>query len=347
MPKRTSHLSFRSIATSAALAIAAANCNATINTVPPQAGEGSIIGFDFIQDDDAKVTTTYEIEGDAFVPGIPTHLAITYTITTDWHMYWPGLNDSGPGPIIKFDLPEGWTIGKPLWPPPHRRYAQPGNILDHIYENAVTVLIPITAPIPSHQPTSDTQSHQHDETASHAIGLSLEWLVCEDVCIAESADHQIQIVLREKDKPAPTWTSAKQTRFDALLATIPKRIDHTSASSPLRAEWDRNNPDILNITVPNARSITFYPYDDGAWPISTLREGHADTDRLAIRFHPFGGPSAPPAPEGTDPSYIRALIRTDFAKGTNNKPTTTHVEIKVPRPGVVLKTTDKSQPSSP
>jgi DsbC/DsbD-like thiol-disulfide interchange protein len=295
--------------------------------------------FDIDDDGDSnKVTTAIEIEGGGFVAGKATDLAITYTIADKWHMYWPGLNDSGPGPIIKFELPDGWSAGEPRWPPPHRRYVQPGNILDHIYERSVTVLIPITAPAKDKQSGSDPGDGPDSKTVSPTIGLSLEWLVCEDVCIAESAEYEIPVVLRAEGEMLPAWTQAKQSRLDALRASVPERIDHTTVSSPVRVVWASDAGEVLNVSVPGARSLTFYPWADGAWPISTLRDGHADGDRLSIRFQPYG-PSAPPAPESTDPSYVRALVRADFGAETP----TMHVEIKIPRPGVVLPLADESR----
>ena len=50
-------------------------------------------------------------ETDAAVPGATLWLALDFVIDDEWHIYWPGHNDSGFAPQWTLSLPEGWTEG--------------------------------------------------------------------------------------------------------------------------------------------------------------------------------------------------------------------------------------------
>lgn len=104
------------------------------------------------------------------VPGQEAWLGVTFEIRPKWHLYWNGLNETGGPPEVALTLPAGFTAGKIVWPAP-MRHVLGGDILDHIYEKRVTLLIPVRVPA-SAEPGSTAR-----------FQAALTWMVCEEVCV--------------------------------------------------------------------------------------------------------------------------------------------------------------------
>ena len=88
----------------------------------------------------AKAEILFEHE--AVSPGMTTRLAIHLDLDPHWHVYWNGRNDTGFPVTPEFDLPPGWSTGEIRWPAP-KRHVSDGAILDHIYEDTATLIVPV------------------------------------------------------------------------------------------------------------------------------------------------------------------------------------------------------------
>ncbi|HHN77110.1 MAG TPA: hypothetical protein ENK11_00345, partial [Phycisphaerales bacterium] len=107
----------------------------------------------------------------ALVPGKTNTIALTFDMDEGWHTYWPGQNDTGLPITFTLDPPDGFEVGEPLWPAPHRHISE-GGILDHVYgPGESTVLIPVRVP-------SDARAGQRV-----VFKADVEWLVCREACI--------------------------------------------------------------------------------------------------------------------------------------------------------------------
>ena len=59
----------------------------------------------------------------------------------EWHGYYANPGDAGQGMDLTLDLPDGWTMGEPIYPVPERLVI--AGLMNHIYEGDYTVLVPI------------------------------------------------------------------------------------------------------------------------------------------------------------------------------------------------------------
>ena len=59
----------------------------------------------------------------------------------EWHGYYANPGDAGQGMDLTLDLPDGWTMGEPIYPVPER--LEIGGLMNHIYEGDYTVLVPV------------------------------------------------------------------------------------------------------------------------------------------------------------------------------------------------------------
>ncbi len=104
-------------------------------------------------------------------------IALELSPNTGWHTYWDNPGDAGLGTRIRWTLPQGVQAGPILWPTP-KAYLE-GDLQTYGYGDTHTLLTRLSIP---------------PETPDNAlISLKARWLVCKDICIPESADHQISV----------------------------------------------------------------------------------------------------------------------------------------------------------
>ncbi len=204
-------------------------------------------------------------------PGASFNLAVHFDLEKNWHLYWRGQNDSGQAPEIKLTLPEGWKSGPVQWPAP-TRHVLPGDILDHVYFNSLTLIIPIE--VPASEPP----------TGAKTVSAELSWVVCDEACVIGNATVSREITLA----PAPAAGSTPSARpelskdakaFDAARARHPKPLPAT-AGAPRVTVADG----AVSISAPGAKKLSFYPSTDSAPASNLIADGEAQGDRLTVRL---------------------------------------------------------------
>jgi len=136
------------------------------------------------------------LEHTSIAPGDTHWLAIRFEIDEHWHLYWDGYNDAGLPPKATWTLPEGFKVGPTQWPVPTRQVLA-GEILNHIYERELVMLVPLTVP----------------ETAKpgekFSVQADLSWLVCEEACIPEAASATVEVTIGEPGAERVPLASSK------------------------------------------------------------------------------------------------------------------------------------------
>ena len=93
---------------------------------------------------DANIAAALYAEG-APTAGETWMLALRFTPkAAEWHGYWANPGDAGQGMRLTLDLPQGWQAGEPQYPVPQRLVI--GSLMNHIFEGAYTVLVPVKVP---------------------------------------------------------------------------------------------------------------------------------------------------------------------------------------------------------
>ncbi|OYQ36038.1 hypothetical protein CHU95_06915 [Niveispirillum lacus] len=126
-----------------------------------------------------NVETFITLETAGVAPGQTVWAALTQNIRPHWHTYWINPGDSGIPTEIKWTLPEGWKADAITWPAPSRFAIGP--LVNFGYADQVHLLVPLTVPATATPGQSVT------------LDAKVDWLVCEDICIPESADLSINI----------------------------------------------------------------------------------------------------------------------------------------------------------
>ncbi len=194
-------------------------------------------------------------EYNALVPGKTSTIALTFDVDEGWHTYWPGQNDTGLPITFTLDPPDGFEVGEPLWPAPHRHISE-GGILDHVYgPGESTVLIPVRVP--------------PDARAGRRVVFKadVEWLVCREACIPGWGTVELSLpVLAPGETPEP---SPDRDRILAARRRLPVPLPKKPRDVAVR--WAGG---VLEIRALHpVREITFSPGEKSRPIRDLLRSG--------------------------------------------------------------------------
>lgn len=203
-------------------------------------------------------------ESKTLTPGKTAWFALHFEIDAHWHLYWNGVNDSGFAPKLNAAFPPGFTVGEMLWPAP-KRLILPGDILDHIYENRVSLLFPVAVP-------ADAKPGTVVE-----FKASPEWLVCHEVCLPGSAELRLSVAVGTPEQANESGPDA--VHFAKARQRIPKALPKEKSPVTLRVADGK-----LLIQASGAMEVAFYPGLEGVAFPSILKEGQRKGEQLVLSF---------------------------------------------------------------
>jgi thiol:disulfide interchange protein len=206
-------------------------------------------------------------------PGGVVHVALHQVIKPGWHTYWRNPGDSGQATTLTWTLPTGWSAGDIIWAPPKKLPLPP--LMDYGYEGDVLLPVAITAP--------------SGATVGQPVALKVhaDYLVCEKVCVPESADLSLTLPVAATATPDPVWSGPIQI----ALSMSPKPAGLKAAVTPGTTLKLSITGDALKGV--NVADAYFFPFDssdiDHAQP-QTIEHG---ADGLTLSLTPglaFKGP---------------------------------------------------------
>jgi DsbC/DsbD-like thiol-disulfide interchange protein len=262
---------WRCAAAAAAIGVISGLCS-DLNTAIAAAA----VGVTMQSDDPAAVTYVQPrliSEHKALIPGQTAMLGVVFNIAEPWHIYWIGQNDTGSAPEFKFKWPKGFEAKPFQWPGPTRHVA-PGDILDHIYEHQVTVLIPVAVP--------------GDAVAGSEVTISadLDWLVCSDVCVPESGSVTLKLPVIKAGSAdfARLARTTDAPLIDAARAALPKPLP---TDGSVKVELDGMT---ATIRAAGAKLLQFMPLRECSPIEDPLKQTEQKGETLTVRL--VAGPQA-------------------------------------------------------
>jgi DsbC/DsbD-like thiol-disulfide interchange protein len=202
-------------------------------------------------------------------PGNTYTLGVTFEIEPEWHLYSNLQNDTGYPISVTLELPEGFEAGVPEWPAPER-HVSPGNILDHVYKEEVTLLIPLRVP-------EDVKTGEWATIRGH-----MEWLACREVCVPGQGDATITLLIAETG--TDLWQAADREPSPDAARRFAEAHDRTPVSlaeDELTWEWAEG---ALVIAAEGADFLGFYPDANSVTPEFLVEDGESGTGRLSLRL---------------------------------------------------------------
>lgn len=199
-------------------------------------------------------------ERSALVAGETNHVGVTITMDPGWYVYWSD-EQNGLPTTLRVQAPEGVEVGRAVFPAP-ARHTMPGGILDYIYRDEVTVILPVRV-----EPSMVGQSV--------TLAINAEWLVCNDVCLP--GGQAMSETFRVVSTSAETRPTADAKHFARTRARLPRPLEQ--ARGVLEFEW---RDGMLEIEAPRGGTLRFFPYADGAEIEDLLGTGESKSGRLAL-----------------------------------------------------------------
>jgi hypothetical protein len=200
--------------------------------------------------------------------GKPGMIGLSFDIADKWHLYWRNAGDTGLPIAWTFTAPAGVKIGAAQWPAPSRKVS-PGEILDYVYEDRVTILFPVVV--------SPSQTGASGEVT---IRADVDWLVCREACVPGS--RSVELVLRVGGEGGPSADAG-------LFAEARVRLALPPAERPAPVFRASLVGGVLRVECEGAERLAFFPHEGGAQPLDPLRECVAEGPVLTARY---GGLSA-------------------------------------------------------
>ncbi len=203
-------------------------------------------------------------DAEELIPGATHRIGVLFEMDPGWHLYGPTRNDSGLPVLLEPSASEGFSLGEPLWPTPHRLLSE-GPVLDHVYEDRVTAILPLAVP-PDARPGESVK-----------LQCRASWLVCGTGCIP--GEGVVEIILPIGRSGVPRASS--DARFiHAAEGRLPMPLAPSASSDWGREDW--------TIRVPGAAALTFYPFETCAPLVDIIGDAVSKTDRLRLRLEPDG-----------------------------------------------------------
>ena len=152
-------------------------------------------------------------------------IGIKFDLNSGWHTYWKNPGDSG-GPLeVKWDLPSNLELGLINWPAPHLIPYPP--LMTYGYDDEVIFPFKVL---------------NYENTGSDSsIEVSIDFLICADVCIPEKA------IIK---------TSLNAIEFDNNLAKI--QSDIPSITLPVEATLNKKTLQIRFSKTSNVTNVYFF-----------------------------------------------------------------------------------------
>jgi thiol:disulfide interchange protein/DsbC/DsbD-like thiol-disulfide interchange protein len=211
----------------------------------------------------------------AIQPGKRFTVGVLLRQAPKWHTYWRYSGDAGLPTTIQWKLPAGWKVGEIQWPIA-RKLVEPGDIHVYGYYDEVLLRQEITPP---------------DELSESEVQLtaSVDWLVCEKICIPGGAELHLQLPI------GGTPAAANEELFSRFERQLPQPWP---ADEVAQATWSREaNQLVLRIS---SRALAAHP---------------------AVEFHPLPPEGAvighPAVSREDDAVVVRIPIVTEQGKLTS------------------------------
>lgn len=168
---------------------------------------GALLGGPLAQAAPTHIHASLLAEGPAR-PGQSVTMAVLMEPEPGWHGYWSNPGDAGLPLSLEWTLPSGARAGALQFPVPRTLMLQ--GLMNHVYEQAYAVLVPVTVP-------ADARPG-----ASLPVSAKARWLACtEQICVPEETLLMGTISV----SGASDTRQAPDTRFTGWRAALPAPLD--------------------------------------------------------------------------------------------------------------------------
>ncbi|MDP3458857.1 MAG: protein-disulfide reductase DsbD family protein [Hyphomonas sp.] len=176
-------------------------------------------------------------------PGETVFVALKMTMDPGWHIYWRNAGDAGlPPQLILKDTASisKDSLGEMMWPLPKLLPVVDGEIMDYGYDDEVVFALPLTVP-----------ANAGGEVRIDAVA---DYLICESVCIPETADVSLVLAVGE---PAPDVAAGDL--IGSWIAKVPGPFEGEARISDAAEPWTLSLS--MDGGFAEGAAIRFFPFE--------------------------------------------------------------------------------------
>lgn len=195
-------------------------------------------------------------------------IALDFGIAPQWHLYWKFAGDTGIPPAWRWEVPEGVTVGSPVWPVPKTYSSTPGS-LDYIFETRLILMFPVSI-------TAEAAKAAADAGTPTRLVAHVDWLVCKTVCLPGQATVSIELPASPAGEGGAD-VSSHGPLFASVRTRVPLRdqgLEDWGVSAAWLPRGNGRGP-VLQLQAAGASSLTWYPDEQelGRLPFNRYRDG--------------------------------------------------------------------------
>ncbi|MDO5530848.1 protein-disulfide reductase DsbD [Sutterella sp.] len=238
----------------AALCAAALVISATSLAAPDADGWMSALDRGSRQKSGPHATVEIISAKSALTPQAENRLAVRFTHEEGWHTYWRMPGDAGLPPEFTFTLPPGLKATAPEFPLPERTVTS--GLVSFGYGDVVD--FPFRVEVP------------RGASGNATIRLHVEYLVCREMCVPETADVSLRLPIAVSGRDLPEGAD-----IERAIRDLPERVNNIG-SITATIEETRLRIDVSDSAVVS-RSLDFLPFEKilklADAPVSAPAEG--------------------------------------------------------------------------
>lgn len=185
------------------------------------------------------VTVRLICDADSIGPHQTFHVAVRFDIRRKWHIYWKNPGEGALPPDIELTAPEGYTVGRILWPRPTAVTTSIGP--EFCYFDTAVLFVPITAP-----------AILPDGTVT--LGVDVRWAACREACVLGRL--QAEVTVNTSSRPVASCDGP-----DLILAAFRKRLPDPLADLAGAAISFEANTLTLSGPAGGMTTAAFFPVD--------------------------------------------------------------------------------------
>jgi thiol:disulfide interchange protein DsbD len=206
-------------------------------------GLQSLFGFQ-VKTDHAEVQLISEQS--AIVPGETFWIGIEMDIQSGWYVYYRNPGDAGMPITLSWSNDQDFDISEIKWPYPEWK-VEPGDLTSYIYKDSMLYMMEATVP------------ENLDPGDKTTLQVSADWLICEKVCIPESADLELTLDVAEQ----PTFNEDHLALFSKMREKLPGDLNYWESFAEVEGDTITLKLTTDAFDVPQYENVIYFANEKG------------------------------------------------------------------------------------
>jgi thiol:disulfide interchange protein DsbD len=151
---------------------------------------------------DSVVFAEFQSSAQAIRPGGKFLLAVRFDIAGDYRISGSDPGDVGRSTQVKFEVPEGFSVGPVQFPEP-QRFDLPGGLVSYGYKGQTAVFAEVTAP------------SRLSQSRAYRFDVKADWFACKRDCATEELQAWFELV-SSPQAPEPRLPRELREYYNAI-----------------------------------------------------------------------------------------------------------------------------------